>query len=376
LAVLSLPLGGCAGIAAVTPCTDAAAGSDWQAPEVSAGDVDLDFETLVATLQESRVVLVGESHVRYDHHLDQLEIICRLHRRDPDLAIGMEAFQQPFQSHLDDFVAGRIDTTDMIRTTEYYSRWQFDYRLYEPIITFARERGIPIVALNVPAEITRKVGQDGIASLSDEERARIPRDMDPSDPRHRERLRSAFEEHPEEMRGDFERFYEVQLLWDEGMAERAARFLEENPGTRLVVLAGAGHVVRSGIPSRLARRRPEDTVTVLLHDRHRWRHGEDADFLLTSTEIVLPPAGMLGVMLDTESGGIGVQEFAPNSAAEDAGLEIGDRIVALDGQSMSNYAALKIGLLDKRPGDTVSVEVERKTAGDSAGRLVFEVTLR
>jgi uncharacterized iron-regulated protein len=377
--MLPMVLPAAAGASPGKSCSEAAASSGWQAPEVIAGDQALDFDTLIDILAQSRVVFVGESHDRYDHHLNQLEIICRLHGRNSDMVIAMEFFQQPFQAHLDDFVAGRIDSEDMLRATEYYNRWRFDYRLYEPIMAFARARGIAILALNLPAEITTEVGLGGIDNLSEEERASLPGTMERSDKQYRERIRIAFEQHPEETRGDFERFFEVQLLWDEGMAERAARFLAEHPESRLVVLAGTGHVIRSGIPARVVRRGPGDTVSVVLQGGSHEAPSldqEDGDFLLVSKMLELPPAGLLGVMLDTEAGGVRVQSFADGSAAEQAGLEAGDRIVALQDRPTSDFAGIKMGLLGKRPGDTVSVKVERKTGDGSVETLQFEVTLR
>jgi uncharacterized iron-regulated protein len=364
---------------AAQSCSEAAAGSGWQAPGVIAGDVEIDFNTLIGILADSRVVFVGESHDRYDHHLNQLEIICRLHRRDPDMVIAMEFFQQPFQAHLDDFIAGRIDTEDMLRATDYYNRWRFDYRLYEAIMGFARTRGIAIVALNVAAEITTKVGLGGIDDLSEEERASLPGTMVRSDEQYRERIKIAFEQHPEETRGDFERFFQVQLLWDEGMAERAAGVLVEHPESQLVVLAGTGHVIRSGIPARLARRGPGGAVSVVLQggsDEAPSFHREDGDFMLVSKLLALAPAGMLGVLLDIGDDGVSVQSFVAGSAAEQAGLETGDRLAEIQGRPVSDLASIKMGLLGKRPGDTVSVTVERKTADGSVETRLFDVTLR
>jgi len=377
--LLSLLIPAVAEASSAKACSEAAASSDWHAPEVIAGGVELDFEILIGILAESRVVFVGESHDRYDHHLNQLEIICRLHRRNPDMVIAMEFFQQPFQAHLDDFVSGRTDTEAMLRATEYYNRWRFDYRLYEPIMIFARTQGIAIVALNLAAEITTKVGLGGIDNLSEEERAGLPGTMERSNEQYRERIRIAFEQHPEETRGDFERFFEVQLLWDEGMAQRTARYLLEHPESRLVVLAGTGHVIRSGIPARVTRREPAGAVSVVLqggfHDSPSLDE-EDGDFMLVSKMLELPPAGMLGVMLDTEPGRVSVQSFADGSAAEQAGLETGDRIVELQGRPASDLAGIKMGLLGKRPADTVSVKVERKTGDGSVETLLFDVTLR
>src|ERR1019366_3747554 len=102
-------------------------------------DTTLSLDKLAAQLATKRVVFVGESHDRYDHHLNQLEIIRRLHQLDPSLAIGVEYFQQPFQPQVDDYIAGRTTEREFLRATEYYQGWGYDYRLYAPIFRFARE---------------------------------------------------------------------------------------------------------------------------------------------------------------------------------------------------------------------------------------------
>ncbi|MGE0081714.1 MAG: ChaN family lipoprotein, partial [Thiohalomonadaceae bacterium] len=85
------------------------------------------LEQILPQLADRRVVFVGENHDQYSHHLVQLAIIRGLHRKHGELAIGLEFFQQPFQEHLDAYVAGAIDETEMLRRTEYMERWGYDY---------------------------------------------------------------------------------------------------------------------------------------------------------------------------------------------------------------------------------------------------------
>lgn len=90
------------------------------------------------------------THDRLDY-LNQLEVIRGLHARRRAIAIGMEQFQQPFQGVLDDYVAGASPEREMLEGTEYFERWRFGYRLLAHRLRYAREHGIPVVALNVPA---------------------------------------------------------------------------------------------------------------------------------------------------------------------------------------------------------------------------------
>lgn len=358
------------------PCAVALAGTGWRPPSVVSGTGDLDFEALAARLAQKRVVMIGEVHDRYDHHLNQLELICRLHRRHPDLAIGLEFFQQPFQDPLDAYVERHIDTREMLVKTEYYNRWQFDYRLYAPILEFAREQGIPVVALNAPQEISSKVAREGISALSDAERAQLPAQLDHNNlPGYRKRLRAVFEQHPEIQHMSFDKFVEAQLLWDETMAERAARYLKAHPQRFLVVLAGDGHVIRSGIPARFARISGVEPVTVL-QGQSKEIAPEDGDYLLLSEPVELPPSGKLGVMLDTRDDRVVVSDFSQDSAAKDAGILKQDQIVKLDGEFIASFADLKLTLMDKRPGDSVSVTVERAGSGQMTREASFSVTLR
>jgi uncharacterized iron-regulated protein len=350
-------------------------------PETLTAVVETDdvstMDQLLDKLTSKRVIFVGETHNRYEDHLDQLAVIEGLHKKGRDLAIGMEMFQQPFQAHLDAYVKGEISEKELLRNTEYFDRWRFDYRLYRPILRFAREHGIPLVALNLEKEITEKVGDGGIGSLSADERPRIPEEIDRDDQDYRERIKAVFEQHPIAKDEGFENFLEVQLLWDESMAERASRYLREHPGKTLVVLAGIGHLeYGQGIPKRLLRRVPVESA-ILLNGTERPVEPQIADFLLYPRPVTLPAPGLLGVLLDTSSDGkgIAVQGFAETSGAKEAGMREGDRILKVGDDPITSYSDIRIALVGSRPGEKLPVEVFRKHILGEDERLTFEVEL-
>jgi uncharacterized iron-regulated protein len=335
------------------------------------------LDGLLAKLADKRVVFVGESHDRYEDHLNQLEIIRGLREQGRPLAIGMEFFQQPFQPVLDAFIAGDIGEAELLRRSEYFDRWRYDYRLYRPILRYAREHGIPLIALNVPKEITDKVGDGGIEALDAAEAEQIPADIDRDHQAYRDRVKAVYDMHPKDEDADFEHFLDVQLLWDEGMAERAASYVKANPERALVVLAGSGHVEYGhGIPRRLTRRVEVPTATVLSGVMRPFDPAM-ADFVLYPKRVELPASGLLGVMLDTESEGegIGVQGFSEDSGAKAAGVEEGDRIVGVGENSIDGYADIRIALMDRRPGETLPVEVLREKLIGKPERLSFDVQL-
>ena len=334
------------------------------------------LEDLIPHLLDRRVVYVGEQHDRYEDHLSQLAIIRGLHEHGRDVAIGMEFFQQPFQGALDAYLAGDIDEAELLRRTEYFERWRFDYRLYRPILRYAREHGLPLLALNVAKEITEKAGDVGIEGLDAAERDQIPAEIDRGDEAYRARVKAVFDMHPKDEDADFERFLDVQLLWDEGMADRAAAYLKSHPEKTLVVLAGVGHIEHGhGIPDRVTRRIDVPSAAIV-NGTYRPLTTTLADFILFPQQQDLPAAGLMGVMLDTESAGkgVGVEGFTEDSGAKAAGIEEGDRIVKIGDTQIDDYADIRIAMMDSAPGDRLPVEVLRKRLVGSK-RLRFDVEL-
>ncbi|WP_277949334.1 ChaN family lipoprotein [Chromatium okenii] len=166
---------------------------------------------LLERITDQRVIFVGEQHDRYEDHLNQLAIIEGLQARGHALVIGMESFQQPFQAALDAFIAGSIDDAELLRRTEYFERWRYDYRLYRPLLHFARSHRIPVIALNLDVELTSKVGISGIEGLNETEKAKIPTDIDRSNSSYRQRIEAVFNQHPNTQKINFEHFLDVQL---------------------------------------------------------------------------------------------------------------------------------------------------------------------
>lgn len=350
-----------------------------QAPELTTVldlNATTNLEGIIPVLADKRVVLVGETHDRYDNHLMQLELIRRLHAVHPRLAIGMEMFQQPFQKILDDYIAGRVDERQLLRETEYYRRWRFDFRLYAPILEYARENQLPVVALNLPAELTSKVGREGIAGLTAAERKELPDDIDRSDAAYEARLRKVFERHPVRDGYGFENFIDVQLLWDEGMAERAADYLRAHPDYTLVVLAGSGHLAYgNGIPRRLTRRLDVESA-IILNDWDGTLEPGLADYLLLPQEQSLPPSGKFGALLDEAGGKLSIDQCLPESPCKLAGLRPGDQIIAINGEGIADLADLRVATWDKRPGDSVTLKIRRQHWYRPTQELSYEILLQ
>jgi uncharacterized iron-regulated protein len=336
----------------------------------------IDLASLIDKVADKRVVFVGETHDQYQHHLNQLAIIKGLHAKHSDLGIGLEFFFQPYQDVLDRYIAREIDEADLIRQSEYFDRWRFDYRLYRPIFQYAREQGIPLIALNLEKEITQQVGKEGIESLPEVLKQRLPDEIDRDNEAYHKRLRTIFDAHPHAKERSFDNFLDVQLLWDESMAQQAAEWMEQNPQSHLVVLAGGGHLIYGdGIPKRLSRRLDTSQAIILNVNAAAELDQRMADYLILAEKNDLPPSGKLGVYLDTTSSPPSVNGFARNSGAKEAGMEKSDRVLAIDGQPVESYADIRIALMSRKVGEQVEVKIERERVFLGTLEETLQITL-
>ena len=322
----------------------------------------LSLDQVARGLSPARVIFLGEEHPDYGQHLAQLGIIRWLVNHGHRVAIGMEAFQKPFQKVIDQYLAGKIDLGQFLKGTEYYSRWGYDYKLYKPIIDYAKAHHLPIVALNIPKEITRKVAKEGLKSLTPEEKKEIPRNLDLSNESYRQYLKKVFQAHGNSLKDvkDFETFYQSQILWDEGMAQSIVDYLKDRPRTQMVVIVGKGHVAYGyGIPSRVERRDIKSCSIVILGNDQEM-DPDMGDYLLAPPYVEPPFSARIGVIIKEEKGkGLLIKMVVPNTPAKRGGLKKGDIIVAADGKSVREIGDLKAILLGKRPQDTIQITVLR-----------------
>ncbi len=309
------------------------------------------LQQILPELIQQQVVLVGESHTEYAHHLQQLALIKALHPYWPDMGIGIEYVQRPFQPVLDAYIAGTVSEAQMLKKTQWYQRWGYDFRLYRGLFQYAREHNIPLVALNASRELTKAVRKSGIEALPVEYRRHLPGKITRS-AAYRDRLAKVYQRHAKGSLKGLDAFVDVQLTWDESMAANAAAALRSKKIKHMVLLAGSGHVLRQAIPVRLKKYGYRSRV--LLQDLPD--HLSDADFIIPVRRQKLSPSGKIGIMMKQGKQGVTV---AGVTKAHTAGLQKGDIILSINGLSVQAPEDISIELLNKRPGEVLSIVIKR-----------------
>jgi len=208
----------------------------------------ISFDRMVEEIKKVQFIYLGETHDDVEMHDWQFRIIQALYSRDPNLAIGLEMVTVDLQPVLDEWISNKLDEDSFLRKIRWYVTWNFNYGYYKRILDFAREKGIPVFALNAPRQIINKVRMQGYDALSEEQRKIIP-PLDLNNQEHRLLIKTIFEseEIPPQMKGAnleamFEGLYRAQVAWDEAMGLNTIRAAEAT-GRRIVVLAGSGHML-------------------------------------------------------------------------------------------------------------------------------------
>ncbi len=237
----------------------------------------ISFDQLIDALDKTRVIYVGEQHTSMEHHRKQLDVIKALVEKGKQVSVGMEMFDHTYQRRLDRWSAGELEWEAFLRQVHWYANWKFNDTLYKDILTYIKSHNLPLIGLNIPFHLPAKIAVGGLESLSKQERAQLPAQIDLSNAEHRSYVEMIYNMHKIRGRDDFDDFYAAQCAWEDGMAQAIADNLKEST---MVVIAGNGHIVRKfGIPNRAYSRTKAPFRTIYLATLHSSLSMSDADFI-------------------------------------------------------------------------------------------------
>jgi len=313
-------------------------------------------EVLLEQLDEARVVYVGETHTRLEDHQIQERILKGLHDRRPSLVVALEMFPREAQPLLDRFSKGELPEEEFLRQVNWEEIWGYPFRLYRPMVLFAREKGLPLIGLNAPREVVNKIARQGLAGLSPEERSRVADTFQYDQQGDREYVLKEYERHVKGSIKDFESFYEAQLAWEETMAETLVQAVKGLPETtRVVVLIGNGHIWEGrGVPQNARRRLAHRSRTIIPlpvdYSLRRLEPGP-ADYIWITPVPGETHRPRLGITIQTlpDEGGIAISEVTAGGRADKAGFQKGDVIKNVNGALVRTLEDLHRSLSGQTP---------------------------
>ncbi len=214
-----------------------------------------------------RFVFLGENHATTAHQQLEADVIQALLDDGREVVVGLEMYTRPKQDWLDQWSQGKLSETDFVNKSDWKGQWGFDYSFYRPVFEVARKSKVPMVALNVPRDWVRVVGREGYSALTTEQKLQLPANLGEPAPDHKAVFDALMGGHPMAgPRGD--NMYSAQVLWDQGMADTAVKYLDRipaSPKTVFVVIAGSGHVMYGqGINGRIEKQKAGKGVTLVM----------------------------------------------------------------------------------------------------------------
>ena len=89
-------------------------------------------QEILQQLVKAKVVYLGETHDSAEDHQAQLKIIREMQRQNRKIAIAMEMFQRPFQSVIDNYLAGKLTEEQLVEANRVRSQMAFSLGILRP----------------------------------------------------------------------------------------------------------------------------------------------------------------------------------------------------------------------------------------------------
>lgn len=237
----------------------------WQVLETPTGRI-LSTSDWLKELANYEILYLGEEHHNKHHIEAALKILDRLTAEGFQPTIGMEMFGWDGQPALDDYVSkDRLARSDFLDRVRWAQNWGGAFEDYEPLVTFARDRGLSVRAMNPPKPLIRRVVKIGLAQAREEPEWTqwgMHQEEIVDDPAYRARIVDQLQRcHGGGNEDHFRTMYEASMVRDEGMAKTLAARLDElrrdTSGSRRVIVSytGGGHIQYNlPVPMRVSRR--------------------------------------------------------------------------------------------------------------------------
>ncbi len=223
------------------------------------------IEQLADELTQYDVIFFGEYHDNAILHRMEIDLLKALYKKNPNLAVSMEMFERDVQPTLDRYLAGDIAETQFLETARPWGNYPTDYR---PLIEFAKEKRLHVIAANVPRRLAAEVSRGGMEAFEafpEKDKRYAARKLNAPDDDYKKRFMNTMSGGMHPMgKSNKEFLYMAQCLKDDTMAESIANHREQFPEQKIIHFCGDFHSNSYlGTVSRLATLMPELKIAVI-----------------------------------------------------------------------------------------------------------------
>jgi uncharacterized iron-regulated protein len=237
---------------------------EWQVIDVLSGQV-VRMDDLMRELARQDVVYLGEEHQNRFHIEAALQVLKSLIEQGRKPTLAMEMFGWDGQPAIDRYVSGQeSDRSIFLEQSRWLQNWGGPFEDYEPLVQFAKDRQLSLVAMNPPKTLVKMVVKKGLVEArSDPEMARwgMRDESIVDDPLYREWIIRQLQQCHGGGESLYQSMYEASMVRDEGMAKTIVdrfatiRSAKDPTAGPLVSYTGGGHIqYQLPVPKRVIRR--------------------------------------------------------------------------------------------------------------------------
>lgn len=247
-------------------CLGAGAAGAAQFSDAQSGK-NLTAAQLASKLQKYDVVFFGEYHDQSEIHQYELELLEAMYKaKGEKLALSMEMFEADNQSKLNNFLADTLSEENFLAASRPWPNYRTDYA---PLVNFAKEKKMPVIAANVPRFLAAHVAKNNASTEGVEAQYQqwLPKHTYAPEGAYKDKFYAQMSSPAAPMKMPPQRLaavYAAQCLKDDKMAESIAAFADAHQNMQILHINGCFHSdAHLGTAQKLEALRPELKVAVI-----------------------------------------------------------------------------------------------------------------
>lgn len=247
-------------------CLGAGAAGAAQFSDAGSGK-ELSAAQLAKRLQKYDVVFFGEYHDQSEIHQYELELLKAMYKaKGAKLALSMEMFEVDNQSKLNNFLADTLSEENFLAASRPWPNYRTDYA---PLVNFAKEKKMPVIAANVPRFLAAHVAKNNASTegIAEQYLQWLPQHTYAPEGAYKDKFYAQMSSPAAPMKMPPQRLaavYAAQCLKDDKMAESIAAFADAHKNMQILHINGCFHSdAHLGTTQKLEALRPELKIAVI-----------------------------------------------------------------------------------------------------------------
>ena len=225
------------------------------------------IQDIIAAIEKSDVVFLGENHDDATAHYLQAELFKKVfesYGRQRPIALSLEMFERDVQTIVDEYLKDLITEKKFLDDSRPWNNYKTDYR---PLVEFAKQNKLSVIAANAPRRYVNMVSRNGRAALTqlspDAKKWLAPLPYAAPSEEYAKKFNALMGNIKSET-NPTSKILDAQALWDATMAFSIQEFLKKEKNALIVHLNGAFHTEsRLGTAEQFLRLQPKAKILVV-----------------------------------------------------------------------------------------------------------------